>query len=242
MSKVLQSFRYGEIGFGEYVVDKYIVLLKKIDRDRVLYRRFSGKEVVLERIVLGYEKIMFIPMYPVLTPKHITNYLLLEFKTPVHIAPEGITYVYVEIPVDIAVYVYREKVFTVLDVVPLIEPKYTLYGDPFNGLIARYYVTPIHYRIAPIRGRALAKLTLRNRTSEWVAVSKLLIDMNSLKIFYRPITVEAYTQELLMIIDSPSTASIGYGDPFVADTIPIDDPPELRQPRIMLKTDMLWGI
>ncbi len=242
MSMVLQSFRYGEVEFGEYVIDGYKVLFRKVDGDRILYRRFSGEKVVLERIVFGYEKIMFIPVYPALTPKHVTNYLLLEFKTPVHIAPGSITYVYVEIPIDIAIYIYRDKVFTVLDIISLMEPKYTLYGDPFNGLIARYYSTSIHYEITPIRGRALAKLTLRNRTNEWVVVTKLLVDMNSLKIFYKPRTIEAYTQELLMIIDSPSTASVGYGDPFVSDIVPIDDPPELRQPRIMLKTDMLWGI
>ncbi len=239
---VLQSLKYGNVEFGEYVIDGHRALFREIGKDRILYRRFVGEEIVLERIVFGYEKIMIVPVYPALTPKYITNYLLLEFKTPIHIAPGSMTYVYVEVPIDIAIYVYMDKVFTVLDVIPLFEPKYTLYGDPFNGLIARYYSSSIYYEITPIRGKALAKLTLRNRTNEWVIVTRLLVDMSPLKIFYKPGTSEAYTQELLMVIDSPSTASVGYGDPFVSDIEPIDDPPELRQPRIILKTDMLWGI
>ena len=238
----LNSLRYGQVEFGDYIIGSYRISFKEIDERKILYRRFISDKLVLERIIFGYEKIVLLPIYPALTPKHVTNYLLLEFKTPVHIAPGNITYVYVEVPIDVAVYVYRDNVFTVLDVIPLMEPKYSLYGDPFNGLIARYYSTPIYYEIMPRRGKALAKLTFRNRTNEWVMATKVLVDMNSLKIFYKPGTIEAYTQELLMIIDSPSTASIGYGDPFIQDIVPIDDPPELKQPRIMLKTDMLWGI
>ncbi len=254
MENMHKELVYGEIGFGDYMVAGYKLIFKKVNGKHLLYRRIGDGDVIVEKIVYGFEKIMFIPMYPVLTPKYITNYVLVEFETPIHIAPTDTTSSYIELPVDIAVYVYRDRVFTIIDVIPYTYPKYTLYGDPFNGHIARYYRTPIYHStttgseesiyhtITSRLGRALVRILFRNRTGEWVTVSRVLLDMSPLKIFYKPGTIEAYTQELLMIIDSPSTASIGYGDPFVADAIPVDDPPELRQPRIMLKTDMLWGI
>ncbi len=230
---------YGRIGFGKYIVGGIEIELKKVG-DKAIYTRADNE---VTRIVTGFTELVLQPIYPVLKPKYTTSYILVELEYPIDIAPGSATSFWIRIPADPALYVYKGREYSVLDVIPIDKPRYTLYGTPTTGLIARYCRSSIYSDGLEHRpGYAYIKVRLNNRYREWATVTRILLDAASLRLYYREDSWEAYTQEIEMTIDTESTASISYGKPVPGELKPIDDPPELRQPRIVFKTDMLWGI
>ncbi len=230
---------------GEYVIGEYKIVISPRDKDVFIYTRtyMPRKETILSKVVVGLERTLVIPMYPVLVPKKITNYVLIDFEKSVEIAPFSQTHIVIQVPVDIAIYVYKKNEFSILDVFPVARTKYTLYGHPNEGVIARYSVSRVYFEEPePQIGYSVAHLIIRNKTKEWVEVSKVLLDSHILRLYYITGTWSSYVQDIIMTIISRSTAIITYGDIRVRNVVAIDDPPDLKPPRILPKTEMLWGI
>ncbi len=233
---------YGLVAEGSLNIGDHRIELESIENGRV-YRRIYRGEVKAELLISGVEKIVLTPIYPVMVPKFFTQYILLELKEPLVIAPGSHIVIYTFVPVDLAVYVYRSEMYRIVDAFSINKIKYTLYGPIEQGVVARYWRTELlRQESYPGLGKALTRLVVVNKTREWARLSKILLDSSPLKLYYRRGSWEAYTQELSLTIDTPSTASIVYGKPFVEDAVAIDDPPELKPPRITNRTDMLWGI
>ncbi len=236
---------YGMLAEGEYVIGEYKIAITSRDSNVFIYTRTakSKMEIILSKVVVGLEKMLVIPMYPVLVPKKITNYVLIDFEKPVQLAPFSQTHIIIQVPVDIAVYVYKKNEFSILDVFPITRTKYTLYGHPNEGVIARYSISKVYFEEPePQIGYSIAHLIIRNKTKEWVEVSKVLLDSHILRLYYIAGTWSSYVQDIIMTITSRSTAIITYGDIRVRNVVAIDDPPDLKPPRILPKTEMLWGI
>jgi len=238
---------YGDIGVGEYSIGDNMVSIVSVSGKKFLYKRVSGGVVVCEKIIAGFTELRLVPLYPLLYPKYITDYILVELEKTIDIAPGIEIDFYIEVPVDIALYAYHGREFRVIDSIPLSKPKYTLYGKPSEGVIARYTRSPIHAnKPSPAMGKALGCVKARNKTREWVTLSKILLSADNLRLHYREGSWMACIQDIEVNIDSPQTATVTYSKPSWEDVKPIDEPPIFRQPRIqtrlILRTDMLWGI
>jgi hypothetical protein len=238
---------FGVLGIGSsLVIGSFRVLLEGFP-GFIRYRRFIGGEMVVdERISIGRgRRISFrlTPFYPVMIPRRITSYILVEYSGALWIPPRGKAIIYLYIPVDYAVYVYRGKTFSVIDFFEAYTVKYALYGSINRGLVARYIVSDIyHEKPEPLMGRAVVKTVIENTLDEWVKNKQLLLNVNNLALYYKPETWEAYTQEIYMTINSHETATIRYGDVWIENVVRIDDPSGFKPPKILGRTDMLWGI
>jgi len=234
---------YGKIGVGRYKLLNYFIEITDFNGKGVKYTRSENGSILADSLVIGSHDVTIVPMYPVLVPKRITEYVLVELNKRVDIAPSTNTEFYVQVPVDIAVYAYRGKNFTIVDLIPGYNPKYTLYSNPNEGIIARYIKTGIHDHEPKAEiGKAIALVRVRNKTREWVALTKVLLHSGNLRLYYEEGSWRACVQELNVAIDSKSTASVTYREVTCRDVKPVDDPPGLRPPRIVYKTNMLWGI
>lgn len=229
------------------VILRDIILEADLEDGFVYYKRISGGETIVSRKIYGLSHIKLLPLYPVNTPVFLTNYVLLKFTSQIDISPGEEVLFYAKMPVEVAVYVFKESgnksVFNVIDVFSLSKVKYCLYGPVDKGVIARYYVSETYDKeIDPELGEAVVRVVVKNKTSEWVVLSKILLETNLLTLAYVRGTWNAYTQEIIVYIDSPKTASIQYGNLFKENLEKTPDLPYFKQPVIHSKTTMMWGI
>ncbi len=235
-------------GYGVFedsvVVGNYRIVLEKVEEGVVKYKRYCGDDLVVSKTLFKPIRFELIPFYPVFLPERFTNYILVKFDEKVHVPTKGEALIYVEMPIDIAVYVYGPyRKFSIVDVFTTNEVKYALYGVPDRGIVARYVVShPYTFIPEPELGKATVLINIRNRHDDWIEVGKILLDAQILRLFYVPGTWNAYTQAITMAVNSPVTATIYYGRRIEPKARRIHDPPDLRPPRIMAKTEMLWGI
>ncbi len=220
------------------------LMVEKISKGVIEYTRKYRGEAVVSRILYHATRLELLPMYPVMLPKKFTTYILVKLEKPVAVPPRREVDIYIKIPVDTAVYAYGPlHRFLVIDVFTHHRIKYYLYGPPDRGVVARYAYSKVYVKKPETEfGEALAYIHIRNRYISWVEVGQVLLDAQILKLYYKPETWNACTQYISLVANSPSTASIYYGRRISGEYRPIQDPPDLKPPRLLAKTEMLWGL
>lgn len=217
-----------------------------IERDGEIahYYRIVDGEVKVSKTIVKPIRFELVPFYPVLLPVKFTTYILVELTEKVAVPTKGEVTIYVKIPVEPAVYAYgSQRRFKIIDVFPINKIKYTLYGVPDRGLVARYWRSRPSMDIPePRMGEATVLVNIRNRYDGWIEIGKILLDSQILRLYYVPKTWTVYTQVVIMAVNSPTTATIYYGRRIEANAKPIRDPPAFKPPRILAKTEMLWGL
>ncbi len=144
-----------------------------------IYRRGDLKKVV----VAESGRVVVNPVEPVNLPKNITRFLLIEFDKPMVVEPKSSGKISLTFPIEIAVILAGKNSLEVLDVFSFVEPKYTLYGDPKNGVICRYWRSEIFEKEEDFV-KGILEVEISNSSSEWVEVEKLVFDVYGMKIYY----------------------------------------------------------
>lgn len=153
----------------------------------IAYRRRLGEDTV-EKLLLGGGRggIIINPVEPLNLPRDLTPYLYLDFQRPAVLAPKSSSTVFVTFPVEIGVFLKDNGEIETLDLFTLARQKYTLYGDPRNGMLCRYWSTPV--AIDPPRPDCLREgvmeLKLANATGSWVEVTKAIFSAYGMKLYY----------------------------------------------------------
>ena len=153
----------------------------------VVYRRQLGDETA-EKLLLGAGRgsIVINPVEPLNLPRDLSPYLYLDFQRPVALGPNASSTVFVTFPVEIGVFLQERGEVEILDIFTLARQKYTLYGDPRNGILCRYWSTPVG-TTAPCTGRlheGVMELKLSNSTGSWVEVNKAVFSGYGMKLYY----------------------------------------------------------
>jgi len=209
--------------FGEYdypfLVESGPVRIEIVeDGGFFIYHRSSDHGEV-HKIICGRRgKIVVSPVEPVNLPEEVTKYLEIRF-TPVVIEPDSVQEFYLKFPIEIGVFLKGKGEGDILDIFGLTRAKYSLYGTPDDGIITRYYESPIYGRIPvcdPVREGVLS-LTVRNSSRGWVEVSRVVIDCSSLYLYYKNMVSLAGQMEIF----SRDIADVRIDDrPIVAEMIP----------------------
>ncbi len=225
-------------------IGEHKIKIQKRKTGVVEYKRSIGEEIVASKIVLSPTRFELLPFYPVFLPKKITTYILVYLAEEIDVPPRKELDLYIKIPVDTAIYAYYQPHrFTIIDIFTENRVKYCLYGPPDRGIIARYAESNLFFKKPEcVRGEAIVPLHIRNRLDSWTIIGKILLDSQILKLYYENETWHAYTQHISMVVNSSVTASIYYGRRPRYELKPIHDPPDLRPPRLLAKTEMLWGL
>ncbi|MGI6502728.1 MAG: DUF432 domain-containing protein [Candidatus Methanoculleus thermohydrogenotrophicum] len=191
-----------------YEVGDILVETERIDGLLTYRRRCEGR--AFERILVSKTgRLIINPVEPVNLPKDITDFLLVEFS-PMFIEPGAIQTVYLKFPVEIGVFLEAAKDIKVLDIFGAGSQKYTLYGPPTNGIIARWYRSAVYSEIPSVERfrEGTLELSIQNTTREWVEVSRVVFKSVNMKIYYDD-TVAAVTT---MKIVSPTMAETNFVD------------------------------
>ena len=180
--------------YGKYKIpfeysDDNITLSITEDGDFFRYVRQIKDRKKEEKTLLTTESaiVSINPIEPVNLPKHITQYLEIEF-TPVLIEPEGFKVIYLHFPIEIGVIVFSNKKMEPIDIFSFCPQKYSMYGPSAGGVITKYYASDI-YSSPPESDRynnGVLRLEIENGTTEWAKISRTVLDGYSMKIYYGP--------------------------------------------------------
>lgn len=156
------------------------------EADLYTYKRKSGKETT-EKVILGnQEQILLNPIEPLNMPKDLSPYLNIKFKRSVTIEPKSSRKIFLKFPLEIGVFLYKKKSFEIFDIFTLIQPKFTLYGEPSNGIICKYWESDIFSSIPSLDYfyEGVMELSLSNTSEMWQEVSKAIFNAIGMKIYY----------------------------------------------------------
>ncbi len=151
----------------------------------LVYRRVSGTDTCRRILASDGGTLIVNPVEPLNLPKEITNYLEIEFD-PIFIEPNSVRKIYLTFPVEIGIFVETRKDIEVLDLFSLSRQKYTLYGPPSGGVIARWHRSEVFSGIPdvdPLR-EGILELSIRNTYREWAEVSRAVFESYDMKIYY----------------------------------------------------------
>jgi hypothetical protein len=140
-----------------------------------------------EKIVLADDGHVIVnPVEPVNLPREVTSYLQIEFEKPVLVEPHGKKKIYVKFPIEVGVFIAGKRSIEVADIFTLTKPKYTLYGNPRNGVICRYWKSDIYPEIPKTNSliEGVIELNIENEDDEWIEVRRVVFNAVGMKIYY----------------------------------------------------------
>jgi hypothetical protein len=188
---------YGEHSYPLHI-DEAGVLIDVIEKDGAFfYKRKSATGTTFECYLSdGNGKIRICPVEPVNLPKYITDYLEIDFEK-VMVAPNSEHTIYLKFPLEIGVFYDSGNHIALLGIFSNIPQKYTLYGDPSTGIIARYHRSDVYHTIPDVdkTREGIVKLTIINSEPDIAVVSKVVLDCYAMKIYYND-TTAAMTAEM----------------------------------------------
>ena len=177
------------------------------------YTRELGDDRVEKAILADRCGLLVNPVEPVGLPNKLAQLLLIELEKPVLVEPGAKKSVMLTFPVEIGVFVTRgeEKADDAgtgaLDVLTLAPKKLTLYGDPDNGHICKYWLTGVHGDLPEVDPyeAGILDLELHNKAGQWVEVTKTVMSAAQMKIYY---TRDRVSLKAGMTITGESTAQV----------------------------------
>jgi hypothetical protein len=143
--------------------------------------RSNGKLVLSDRYskstyLVGKDaEVKLVPAPPFNVPQRVSDYLMMVFKTPL-VVTDKMT-LWVEGPYEIAVVVEG----SIVKYLSPIKVKHALYGDVVDGLVCRYFETPILNEPFGKTTVASSKIILEGEVTK--EVNKLVIPIKDLRFF-----------------------------------------------------------
>lgn len=232
---------------GRARISNFDIEVSHLDDGLILYRRSCVGECeghnIIRKVVSSSMTIVPYPMYPIYYPRFVTRHILCVLEDELVLAPRDSRMFYLKVPYDVAVYARANSEFRVLDVVPLHSRyKLSFYGHHTGGIIARVCRSRVYVEEPqPDKGLAVMPVSIVNDVGKVMVISRILLDSSPLKLYYKPGSWSVYTQLIQLNISTQNVAMVNYGDVPWRGLEAIDDPPEIRPPKIAGTTYMLWG-
>lgn len=140
-----------------------------------------------EKLIFGVQKsVLIIPVEPVNTPKEIARHLMIHFDVPLLLEPKGQADVFLTFPLEIGLFV-EKKDTQLIDIFGLVQPRFTLYGDPHSGVLCRYWKSQVLDQSGLYRPfeEGILRLRVKNLSGDWAGMSRVIVDAVSMKIYYK---------------------------------------------------------
>ncbi len=147
-------------------------------------------------------------MPPVFFPEERPYPLLIRFQ-PVLMAPQTAKQLYLTFPLDVVV----KYAGNIIDVITTYRPKFALYGNVIEGLIAKFWVSEVYFGgnfPSPSKEdlKGIVPLQIINRSTRAVPVSSLLLDTSAVTVFFNSKT--AFTEKIEMNIKKNGAVELKY--------------------------------
>ena len=177
--------------------DDIITLHAGPHEEATFYRRVIGNEKI-EKILGNDEKILLInPVEPINLPVPLCRHLEIAFP-PVVLRPGTERKIYLTFPVEIGVFLGWEGNYDILDLFSFAPVKFSLYGTPNTGIITRWYYSRTYGAPPPVdrRREGVLELTLKNRSADYLEVSRTIFERSEMRIFYGELVAMTAVMEI----------------------------------------------
>ncbi len=160
-------------------------------KEGYLYKR-EGLDGPFDCFVIGgRDKLSIAPVVPLKKYKGLSSYLFIELSKKISLQPRSSGKIFTDFPVEVAVFNGRARAASALDYLSYVSYKHSLYGRIKDGLICRYWLSPIYEtmpELNPLERGALS-LQLENGTANWAEISSVLLHESAINIYYSPALV-----------------------------------------------------
>ncbi len=186
--------------------DKIQIELKSEEK-AIRYSRTCNDDNLVKDLFIEKAEFFIEPVEPMLLPEKITSNLLIEFENTILIEPKSSITIYLTFPIEIAAYTKHKKEIRRIDVFSLSRKKYTLYGDPEDGVLCKYWKSKVYNSIPKIEPfqEGIMALHIDNPNTEWCEIGQAVFNAFGMKIYY--------TDELVSLV-----AKMKVRDGFDAET------------------------
>lgn len=177
---------YGQYELPFQIDDSDFCIRAEKQNTQWVYFRESQLQKVEKRFLLETGKIRISPVEPLLQPKELTPYLMIVFEQTLFVAPKINQTIFLKFPIDIGVYVTTGDDYSIIDCFTMVKPKFTLYGDPHNGALCKFWKSEIFDTMPeadPYR-EGVIKLNIKNLTTSWVSLTRAVFNAYGMKIFF----------------------------------------------------------
>lgn len=189
-----------------------------------MYKRELDGDSVEKAILADRYGILVNPVEPVGLPNDVARLLLVELDSAVLVEPGAKKSVMLTFPVEIGVFVTRgkkkvdEEEIEALDVFTRAPKKLTLYGDPDNGHICKYWQSSVHHGMPKVDSyeAGVLELELRNKAGRWAEVTRVVVSAAQMKIYYSKSLVSLKAK---MTITGENTAEVEVRDEPAGDNM-----------------------
>ena len=196
--------------FGSYNIpfeietDDISLRIEKLD-GIYLYRRDANNENVAKNLMDVEGSLLINPIEPLNRPKKITSYLLIEFERPVILSPGSSTIAYIRFPIEIGVFISGKGKYEILDIISLSKKKFTLYGDPSDGVICKYWKSEIYTTVPEMNSlyEGVIEMNIINETHKWSEITRTVLNAYGMKIYH---TSDMVSMKINMRITGQKTA------------------------------------
>ncbi|MGA1824655.1 MAG: DUF432 domain-containing protein [bacterium] len=151
-----------------------------------LYTRTALEDTMTKVIMPQHEKVLINPVEPLNRPKALTSLLYVDCENALMLAPKVTKKIYLLFPIEIGVFLGTNGDYHLLDIFSLINHKFTLYGDPKNGLLCKYYKSAIFFEPPALNcfHQGIMELHISNSNAEWTEVKRIIFNAYGMKIYY----------------------------------------------------------
>lgn len=202
--------------FGEYDIPVNIMqenLSISIQKEDgcLIYKRIWLEEEIEKSLLINKGKIIINPVEPLNKPKTLTPYLLINLEKALILEPKSTNKVFIKFPIEIGVYLSDSRDLQILDVFTLVKQKFTLYGDPRNGVLCKHWNSDVYLTVPSVDPlyEGVLEMRIENTNPDWVEINHVVFNAYGMKIFYNDRIV---AMKGMMKIRSGSVAETDFVD------------------------------
>lgn len=188
-----------------------VVIRTTQEGDLLRYLREGAGGTVERMVAASHPRLIVNPVEPVNLPQSISSALMLRFARSLLLEPKGTCKVFVTFPVEVGVFVAAQRALEMVDVFSLVPSKFSLYGTPGKGRVCRYWKSDIYSALPstnPLH-HGIIELTVRNTTSRWVELSRVVFNAYGMKLFFDKAVVAMRAEAKITAVDMAETYFLG---------------------------------
>ena len=195
----IPAFHYGKFTFDYAVNFAGVSISLEQTRGLYHYRRALGKWTREANISAKDGRMLIHPIEPLYIPDAVTDFLEISFEE-IMIEPNGKTVVFLTFPIEIGVFIESKGKSDIIDIFSYKSPKYSLYGAANRGVITRWHKSKTHYYPPPVKNyeEGLLRLSIENRTGDWVSVSRVIIYEKGMHLYFDEQVVSMAAQMIIL--------------------------------------------
>ncbi len=194
---------YGRLAPGsEVTINEYTIKLARgRGRNILRYERVKGDSIVKQASIYYNQPVYIIPARPMILPASgLSSCIYVEFPEEVYLPPLAVVNIDIGITTDIAVIVMVEDKYQILDVMdPGVPPKLAFYGGSSRGMLCRYMKVDMEARWGH-PGIAAMRVSIVNNSETPVRVSKVVVPLQRMRMYYEPGSWYARSSDVIMNI------------------------------------------